>query len=328
MSDYNFVASVIVPTRNRAQFIERFLPSLADQNTPGPYEIIVANNGSTDATAEVTRKLAERWPRIRMITESRPGGARARHAGALAAKSPLLIFIDDDMRAEPDLVAEHLRMHREAPGGVVLGRMLSAPGRRPFERMMAYIYDGPMSTLEHRAPGPFDYWSGNVSLSRELYLELGGYSEALAELRCGEDLLFGLRLSAAGVRVQFASGATTHHHFIESFGARLNRSYRIGVAMAYVKEHHPELPHSAATPRRGRWRSLLIEWICRAGARLMEPFDSGSGVPMVPLSFVYDLGLRNATQRGMMDYKARRTTYTLNSCYAMKGFQADLTDEC
>lgn len=311
LSSDNFVASVIVPTRNRAQFIERFLPSLAEQRMPEPYEVIVADNGSTDSTAAVVRRVAQQWPHVRMITESGAGGSRARHAGAMAAQSPLLIFVDDDMRAEPDLVAEHLRMHREAPGGVVLGRMLSAPGQHPFERMMAYIYDGPMSALAQRSPGPFDYWSGNVSISRELYLGLGGYSEALAELRCGEDMLFGLRLSAASVPVRFAAEATTHHHFIERFGARLNRSYRIGVATAYVKESHPELPLNGAASYRNRWQSLLIEWLCRVSARVMEPLDSGSGVPMVPLSFVYDLGLRNATQRGMMDYKAGRASYKL-----------------
>ena len=311
LSSDNFVASVIVPTRNRAEFIERFLPSLADQNVSEPYEVIVADNGSTDTTAMVVQRMARRWPHIRMISEAKPGAARARHAGAMAAQSPLLIFVDDDMRAEPDWVAEHLRMHRETPGGVVLGRMLSAPGSHPFERMMAYIYDGPMSALARRAPGPFDYWSGNVSISRELYFGLGGYSEALAELRCGEDMLFGLRLSAAGVSVRFATEATTHHHFIERFGARLNRSYRIGIATAYVKEKHPELPLDGVASHGGRWRFLLIEWLCRASARVMEPLDSKSGVPMVPLSFVYDLGLRTATQRGMMDYKAGDASYKL-----------------
>lgn len=312
-SSDKLIASVIVPTRNRAQFIERFLPSLASQNLSEPYEVIVADNGSTDATAAVVQNMARHWPHVRMITETRAGGARARHAGAVAAHSPLLIFVDDDMRAEPELLAEHLRRHRETPGGVVLGRMLSAPGRRPFERMMAYIYDGPMSALAQRAPGPFDFWSGNVSMSRELYFRLGGYSEALAELRCGEDILFGLRLSAAGVPVHFAAGATTHHHFTERFGARLNRSYRIGVATAYVKENYPELPRNAVASRRKRWQSLLVELLCRAGARVMEPLDFGRGVPMVPLSFVYDLGLRNAMQRGIMDYESGRVHHSIKA---------------
>jgi glycosyltransferase involved in cell wall biosynthesis len=305
------IASVITPTWNRAKFINSFLPSLACQNLTESYEIIVADNGSTDATASIVRDLARRWPHVRMISESRPGAGRARHAGAVAARSPLLIFIDDDMLAEPGLVAEHMRAHAEAPGGVVLGKMISASGRHPFERMMAYIYDGPMSDLERRPAGPFDYWSGNVSISRDLYFRLGGYSEALAELRTGEDLLFGARLSSAGVAVRFAPGAIVHHHFVERFGARLNRAYRDGVAMAYAKERHPELPLDGAAPGRGRRRSLLIEWLCRVSARIMEPMDSRGGVPAVPLSFVYDLGLRNAIRRGMTDYKTGRAAYRL-----------------
>ncbi|HWP41977.1 MAG TPA: glycosyltransferase [Blastocatellia bacterium] len=302
----DLAASIIVPTRNRADLVARFLPSLADQATSEPYEVIYVDNGSTDSTKDLILESSERWPHVRMIEERRAGGARARHAGALAARSPLLIFVDDDMLAEPNLVAEHLRAHKEAPGGCVLGNIISAPGRHPFERMMAYIYDGPKSTLASREPTAQDYWSGNVSISRELYFRLGGYSEELASLRCGEDMEFGLRMVAAGIRLRFAERAVTHHHFTERFGARLYRSYRTGIARAYLKERHPELPIVAVATVRSRWRARAVELFCLAAARVMEPFAYGKGVPFAPLAFVYELGLRTAAGRGMIDYAGGR----------------------
>jgi glycosyltransferase involved in cell wall biosynthesis len=300
-------ASVVVPTRNRADLIARFLPSLAAQEVAEPYEVIVADNGSTDETPAVVEELSRRWPHVRSVRETRPGGARARHAGALAARSPLLIFVDDDMRADPRLVAAHLCAHRESPGGVVVGDIASAPGPHPFDRMMAYIYDGPKRTLAGRAPGVHDYWSGNASLGRDLYLRLGGYTGALAELRCGEDMEFGLRLKSAGVSVRFAPEAVTHHHFTERFGARLDRAYRVGVAWAYLNGRYPGLQIGIAEPARGRWRARAVELACRAFARAAEPFDRGRGVPCVPLAYAYALGLRTATGRGIADYYAGRT---------------------
>jgi GT2 family glycosyltransferase len=314
-----FTASVIVPTRNRADLVGRFLPSLAEQSLGEPYEVIYVDNGSTDSTADLIRKASGRWPHVSMIEEPRPGGARARHAGALAARSPLLIFIDDDMLAERGLVAEHIRAHEEAPGICVLGNIISAPGRHPFERMMAYIYDGPKSTLESREPTAQDFWSGNLSMSRELYFRSGGYSEELAALRCGEDMEFGLRMARAKVQFRFAARAVTHHHFTERFGARLYRSYRAGVARAYLKERHPELPVIAVAPVESRWRARAVESMCLVAARVLEPFDRKEGVPIAPLAFVYDLGLRTAAGRGMADYAAGRAHHVLGQSRSVNG---------
>lgn len=307
LSGERFAASVIVPTRNRADYLRRFLPSWAEQATDEPYEVIIADNASTDETVALVREMQARWPHVRLVSEPRKGGARARHAGALAARSPVLLFVDDDMSAEPNLVAEHLRVQGESPG-VVLGNIISAPGRHPFDRMMAYIYDGPKRSLTSREPTAYDYWSGNMSVTRELYFRLGGYSDALAELRCGEDAEFGLRMTAAGVSMRFAPGALTHHHFNdERFAARLNRSYRIGVAWAYLKEQYPDLQTEIAPPARGRWRPRAVELACRVFARMAEPFDRSEGTPCVPLAYVYALGIRTATGRGIADYFAGRT---------------------
>lgn len=306
MSEQALAASLIIPTRNRAQLLSRLLPSWAEQETDAAYEVIIADNGSTDETASIVIDASKRWPHARIITEQKSGGARARHAGALAAQSPLLIFVDDDMRADPTLIAAHLRAHRDWPGGVALGNIVSAPSRHPFERMMAYIYDGPKQTLATREATAADFWSGNVSLSRELYFRMGGYSDDLAEMRCGEDMEFGLRLARAGVQMRFAADALTYHHFTDRFGTRLNRSYRVGVVLAYLKQRYPEFETSLPREPGGPARARATELFCRAVAGVVEPFDRGEGVPNRLLAFVYDLGLRTAMGRGMIDSLARR----------------------
>ena len=298
-------ASIIVPTRNRAELLKRFLPLLAEQSARDSYEIIVVNNGSTDSTAAVVSDAAKKWTHIRMIDEPWLGSARAIHTGAAAAKSPILIFIDDDMSVGADFVARHLAAHRESPGDCVLGQILSAPGRHPFERMLAYIYDGPRNTLPYRQPEPSDYWSGNVSMARELYFRLGGYDEEFAKIGYGKDIEFGMRLVAAGVKMRFVPEAISFQHFIERFDERLKKAVRTGFALAYIKENHPEFPVSAMDARGSRLYLRGIELLCRVAARVIEPFDTGEGTPVKPLSFVYDLGLRAATQRGMMGYRAK-----------------------
>lgn len=304
MSSEAPVASLIIPTRNRAESLERFLPVLAEQKLDEPYEVIIVDNSSTDHTPAVVNNAISRWPHIRCIREAKPWPAR--NSGARAAKSPILIFVDDDMETDGNFVAEHLRLHRESPGGVVLGNIISAPKRRPFDRMMAYIYDGPRQTLAHREPNGADVWSGNLSLSRDLYFKFGGYSDEMSDLSC-QDLEFGLRLAAAGVSMRFAPQALTYHHFnSESFPARLKRSYVAGVGLAFLQERYTELQADIAPLTYARWRAHLLELVCRMFAFALEPFDRGAGVPAVPLAYVYALGIKMATARGIADYRAGR----------------------
>lgn len=305
MSSESLAASLIVPTRNRGESLARFLPALAKQNLDRPYEVIIVDNSSTDSTPSVIRDVASRWPHVRSITEAKPWPAR--NEGALAAKSPLLIFVDDDMQTDGNFVAEHLRLHRESPGGVVLGNIISVPGRRPFDRMMGYIYDGPRQTLAHREPAANDFWSGNVSMSRDLYFKFGGYSEEMSDLSC-QDIEFGLRLVAAGVPMRFAPRALTYHHFqSEKFSTRLKRSYVAGVGLAFLRERYTGLEADVTPPAYPRWRAHLVEFLCRLFARVVEPFDRGAGVPWVALAYVYALGIKTATARGVADYLAGRT---------------------
>ena len=147
-----FAASVIVPTRNRANLLKGFLPALAEQVVEPPYEVIIADNGSTDDTRSFVESVSARWPHVRLIVEQRPGGTRARHAGAIAARSPLLIFIDDDMQTETNLVAEHLCAQSSTAGvvprivGLVFSCGIEQPPRRP----------GPRTPAAERGPARFE----------------------------------------------------------------------------------------------------------------------------------------------------------------------------
>ena len=81
--------SVIIPTLNRARRLERVLGDLLHQTTHRPYEIIVVDNGSTDATSALVRRLVVRQSRalatpVREIYEPRPGASHARNAGPLS----------------------------------------------------------------------------------------------------------------------------------------------------------------------------------------------------------------------------------------------------
>lgn len=119
------LASLIVPTRNKAPFLARTLASFSRQDTPA-FEVVVVDDGSDDDTREVARGFGDALD-LRYIRRAHMGRAAARNAGVRSARGDLLIFCDDDRLATPGFVREHLEAHAAAEGGaaaplVALGR--------------------------------------------------------------------------------------------------------------------------------------------------------------------------------------------------------------
>ena len=87
--------SVVVPTCDHVALLRDCLRSLVGQTRPA-LEIIVVDNGSTDATAAIVR---EEFPQVRLVTEPRPGVDLARNRGLAEARGDVVAFTDDDCLA-------------------------------------------------------------------------------------------------------------------------------------------------------------------------------------------------------------------------------------
>ena len=97
--------SVIIPTSNRAAALQRTAASIAKLHfPPADFEVLIVDNGSTDATPSVFEAARAASPRHnwRYIYEPIPGLLSARHRGALESQGDICAFIDDDVRVEVD----------------------------------------------------------------------------------------------------------------------------------------------------------------------------------------------------------------------------------
>ncbi len=91
--------SVIIPAHNEEAHLPHALRALQNQSFPrADFEIIVANNNSTDATAHVARE----WGADKVILEERKGTNQARQAGLNAARGRIVAFLDADCIPPPD----------------------------------------------------------------------------------------------------------------------------------------------------------------------------------------------------------------------------------
>ncbi|MEU4746093.1 glycosyltransferase family 2 protein, partial [Actinosynnema sp. NPDC023658] len=109
--------SVVIPTYNRAEQLRRTLDSLTDQTLPpDDYEVVVADDGSTDDTRAVVHTYEHRL-NLRYHHQPDQGRhvAHARNAGARLATAPVLAFLDSGTLAGPDFTRAHTAAHTHHP---------------------------------------------------------------------------------------------------------------------------------------------------------------------------------------------------------------------
>ena len=109
MENWSFI-SIIIPTYNRANLLPLTLDSFLAQDYPRDrYEIIVADNNSTDTTREVAaRYFGNSAVPVKYIFEERQGVHYARNSAAKQASGDILYFTDDDMVADPAMLPRFL----------------------------------------------------------------------------------------------------------------------------------------------------------------------------------------------------------------------------
>lgn len=123
--------SIIVPAYNEHRTIGQVLRRIAELQLPIEREVIVVDDGSTDATLRVAQEEADRFPFIRVVQMERNGGkgAAIRH-GATLAKGDILVIQDADLEVDPGEYVQMLVPMLEAGADVVYGsRFLGRPWR-------------------------------------------------------------------------------------------------------------------------------------------------------------------------------------------------------
>lgn len=158
--------SIIVPTFNRAHMLRQSVSTLLDQ-TIAPFEVIVVDDGSSDATPEVVRSLP--GP-VRGIRQDNAGKAAAVNRGLSEARGDLIWLFDDDDWAETDAIERRLKVlqanpalgfvagghcigHADETGDKVIDSRRRMPGHPPDtrrQRLFEDCYFSLCSVLAHR----------------------------------------------------------------------------------------------------------------------------------------------------------------------------------
>jgi glycosyltransferase involved in cell wall biosynthesis len=277
--------SVVIPTYNRAGTLQKALSAYVEQfSSQGFGEILVVDDGSTDSTRAVVDRLskASRVP-IRYIRQQNKGPAAARNLGIREAANELILFTDDDIIPERDLVATHIGWHSRYTSDeiAVLGYVTWSPEVRPTPFMHWYGLEALFSFRDIAGKSKVDYrhfYTCNISLKKEFLLRNGMFDEDFKSA-AWEDIELGFRLERAGMQILYKPQAVAYHEQVISFQDACRR-YRKSLASAEIfkqKDAAHQLSYQAISGGKQRLKRLLVS-ICYPIKPLMDwrlPLPSG-----------------------------------------------------
>ncbi len=238
--------SVIIPTYNRAEQLEKCLRALQSQTlAQESFEVLVVDDGSSDFTPELLKKWSATWPNLQALHQKNAGQGNARNKALKEANGQIILFIGDDIFGDPDFLEKHSTFHQNHPEKLTacLGLTDWDP-EQPITPFMEWLtYGGPQFAYHQLTPGQeasfWYFYTSNISLKKELLLEdsfdpdFKGYG--------WEDIELGYRLKQKGLKLIYTPEAhAVHDHFMEPSSLK-KRMFNVGKSALLFQKKQPDV---------------------------------------------------------------------------------------
>lgn len=228
--------SLIVATRNRAPRLARFFAAIERLEYDKCWELIVADNGSTDNTPELVRAFAARvaFP-VRYVYQNQPGNSNARNAGIEISRGELLAFTDDDCYVSPDLMTRMDEIFADPDVGFASGRILM---HDPDGLPVAQIDATRPRTLPPRSFVPAGVvGGGNMVFRREAVFSVGGFDPLFGSgsTFAGEECDLAARISLDGWTGRYCPELVVEHDHEYRTTKAVSRFYDKGRGAYHTK---------------------------------------------------------------------------------------------
>jgi glycosyltransferase involved in cell wall biosynthesis len=253
--------SIVIPSYQGAQKLNRLLGCLALQETDVEWEAVIVLDGSTDDSRQIVDRWADRVP-VRLVDlGTNRGRPAALNAGFEAASGRVLIRCDDDLAPSPDFVATHTAHHRDREdlGAIGYYRNIlpetvyaAAYGRHASQLALQAVY----RTAEDLR---WMHWAGNCSATRAMFDRVGPYDEQFSAYGW-EDVDWGYRLRLAGASFVIDQQLEVDHYIASTTAAiRCRRAYLSGSAQSRFLAKHKlaSIGDRAANHQRSLWNTAV-----------------------------------------------------------------------
>lgn len=245
--------SVIVPAYNAAATLGDCLAAVNAQTPPrARYEVIVVDDGSSDATGAIAQQHG-----ARVVRQDNAGQAAARNRGVQEAQGAIVAFTDADCAPAPQWLAELIAPLADSAisgsKGAYRTRQRSLAARfaqieyeERYARMSGVRYIDFVDTY-------------SAAYRRDVFIENGGFDASFPGDSSGEDQEFSFRLCERGHKLVFAPAAIVYHRHPPTVAAYYRRKLKTGYWKALVLRLHPQKAvRDTHTPQMLKLQMLVI----------------------------------------------------------------------
>ena len=258
--------SVVIACYNGEDTLGVQLDALARQIDPPAFEVVLADNGSTDGSADLARSYSDRLD-LRVVDASDvKGPAHARNIGVGAARARYIAFCDADDEVADDWVRQaHTALdsgdHEFIAGRVDIEKLNSAATRRSRQMVQqeGLQESGVGVGLKHAG-------AGNMAFHREAFEQVGGFDEAL---RCLQDSDLCWRMQLAGTRLDYVRELVIYTRLRSTVRDMCRQAYLYGRSFAQLEgrygverqdspdDRHGPVPAAGSNARVGHVGTLV-----------------------------------------------------------------------
>ncbi len=217
--------TVIIPTIGREEVLLDTIRACLNEPKP-PFEVIVVDQSKTHEPATISQ-LSE-WQgqgRVRVLTPDIASQPAAMNVGLLAARTHLVLFLDDDVQPTAGFVEAHASLLSNPDHWIVVGQII-----QPWQSPEDLPRQGPLTGLKADLDFPFhstrecfiqNGMSGHMSIRRDRCLAVGGFDENFKGAAYRFDTEFARRVIQHGGKVLFSPKASLRHLRVARGGTRL-----------------------------------------------------------------------------------------------------------
>jgi glycosyltransferase involved in cell wall biosynthesis len=243
--------SVVIPVLDAAKTLGEQFDGLCAQDFDGSWEVVLADNGSTDETREVALAFRDRLPNLQVVDASaRRGINHARNQGATAARGEVLLFCDgDDVVASGWLSTMFRALSAASAAGGALVPLGGTGTHQP-------TLPASMRTGRRLPPSPL---GANCAVRREVWERLGGFDESF-DRGAADEVDFFWRLQLEGYSLVAAPEAVVGYRVPHDRRSRLRKVYRIGHERAHLRRKFGRVVCRAPSFGEvlGQWTLILL----------------------------------------------------------------------
>ncbi len=220
--------SIAIPTYRREQTLVDTLVALLALERPAQ-EILVLDQSETHEAA-TEQKLSElhRTGAIRWLRLETPSIPKAMNRALIEATAPILLFLDDDIIPDKNLVLAHAEAHRRLPGALVAGRVI-----QPWNEGKDYSQDTHFHFACLKPQRIREFMGGNFSIDSSKAKFIGGFDENFVKVAYRFEAEFAHRWIASGGEICYEPDSVIHHLKVSAGGTRT-----FGEHLSTVKPDH------------------------------------------------------------------------------------------